>query len=121
MNIDNHTGFMAYFDNNSEPVLERNDYFDEKLGRIAATNWHTIDQSQLVQLEIWWHGQCKNRIVREDIPDLSEWIFYHSGQTPLGDIDISTVSRTIGFKRLDGTRALCTINEHTGTIMIATK
>lgn len=119
MDTDKHTGFAAYFIDTPEPIFERNDYFDEKLGRRVATNWHTVDQSRLIQLEIWWRGKRKDVIFKGKNREIQEWIFYHTGHAHLGG-ETSTMSRTIGFKKPDGIY-LCTVDEKTGIVTISLK
>gem|GEM_PF-4202929 len=106
------TGFIAYL-TDSNRVVEKNNFFDPHLGRICATNWHLVNQNQIVRLELWWQGSCKVRI--EKTPDISEWVFYHTGcKTPGSSFTI--LSRTIGCVR-NGIRTVHTVDENTGLLI----
>lgn len=107
------TGFKAIYAD-GEVIEEKNDFFDPELKRTCATNWHQVDQKKLHTLELWWKGERKAMISKDLIPNITSWIFFHTGsQDSTGQRKV--LSRTIG-SRNGFTDINVTMDEETGTL-----
>lgn len=104
------TGFVAYYQD-SPSVREEENYYDSSLGRVCATNWHTLNKDLVTSLEIWWKGKKKDTIRKRDHTDFQGWVFFHTGYIENGMT--KTVSRTIGVKKSSG-MYMFTVDEETG-------
>lgn len=107
------TGFIAYY-KNGRIIKEKNFFFNNKLNRVCATNWYEIDKNQLIQLDLWWNGEKKERIKKH--PDIQNWIFYHTGQSDSNGYSI--LSRSIGYSGPRG-QYIASIDEKTGEYSVS--
>jgi len=112
------TGFVAFYKDGNE-VREKNNYFSSKTKRKKATNWHEVDKDKIVALEIFWKGQPKIRIDKDDHPDLkpSDWFFSHFGCLDMNTHETKVISRNIGFIKGDILTVYCVVEE-TGVVKV---
>jgi len=114
----NFTGFLAEY-KNGNTILEKNNYYSNKLKKKCATNWAEIDKSQLVALTMYWHGIAKVEISIEEYPDLNrdDWFFSHYGYYDMANRKTLVIARNIGLKMSDHLRVY-SVSEETGDIKI---
>lgn len=106
------TGFIAVYEDGSR-IKEINDFFDHSIHRNRATNWHLIDQSKIIQLELWWRGYKKVQINKPN--NHASWIFHHTGSTSIGK-PAELLSRSVGFIDTNNITHSWTVEEKTGRI-----
>lgn len=104
-------------------VLEKNNFFSEKLGKRLATNWSEIAVDLIESMELYWKGTSRIKISRSDLPDGNhKWFFSHTGTIDLSKNNIVpvVVSRNIGYEQ-DGILNLYRVNEENGTLTFEVK
>jgi len=110
------TGFLAHYKDGSV-VKEKNHYYSSKLKKECATNWHEIDKSQLVSLELLWGGESKIKISIEEYPAIkpSDWFFSHYEYFDLKNRNVIVISRNIGISKKDH-KQIYSVHEETGIL-----
>lgn len=113
------TGFRALDRKFLEIATEQSDIYDPEQNKICATNWHMVNKSDVSTLQIWWHGEMKGELSKEDLP-VKQWIFYHSAVVEPGK-QKEIISRSIGCELDSKTQIIITVNEKTGQAHTTTK
>jgi hypothetical protein len=112
------TGFKAYYDNGVS-VKEKENYFSKDLNKICATNWIEIDKKKLVALELLWNDQSIIKLDKTDYPTLTPdcWFFSQSAIFEMKGKKLTILSRNIGYKKIDGTTQVYSVEEATGRLV----
>jgi len=112
------TGLVATYDD-GKLVREKNHFYSKLLGRQCATNWGEIALKKVVSLELYWRGESKIKISKEDKPLISheDWYFTHSAIMDAVSPKPKICSRNIGYKN-DGILYLYSVDEDTGALKV---
>jgi hypothetical protein len=115
------TGFLAEYDD-GKLVREKNHFFSKLLDRQCATNWAEISLKKLVSLELFWKGDSKIKITKDEHPHIehSDWFFSHSAVVDASSPTPKIISRNIGYRE-DGILYVFMVDESTGSLKVQTR
>jgi hypothetical protein len=123
-NKKNFTGFEVIY-KNGKKIYEKNNYYSRKLKKKCATNWREIEKEKIKSLRLYWNGEIKVQIDKENNELHKEiksenWYFSHTGYFDTSINKIKIISRNIGYKE-DNLLYLFKVMEDTGEVIFKTE
>lgn len=115
------TGFIVHYEDGRK-VREKENFFSQTLKKVCATNWTEINKELIIKIELYWNGEKKIDVTKEEFPNIKadDWYFSHRGCYDMSSRQIKILSRNIGYRE-KGLLNIFSVMEDTGEIRISTR
>jgi hypothetical protein len=111
-----YTGFRVVL-SGGKLITESQDSFCPSLGRVSATNWHTVPLNDIQELSLVHHGRIVVSIQASEagVQSPGDWYYSRSAVTESGNWKTTMVSRNIGYRK-DGVLRIWKVHEDSGHV-----